>query len=431
MRKIHLIRELGFFDCVMLGIGFIIGSGVFIMPLVAAKLAGTYSLLAWLLAGVYSIFAGLSFAEAAAKIPKAGGLYTYAHQAFGDFVGFFAGWTFWIGYCVTIATEQWALGWYLRFFLPQYSDIIRVSVGALTGLVLTYFNYRGVKKGANIEDIFTVGKLLAIFIFIIGAALYFKVANLYPLAPSGTDLLPAVGSATVLLLWAYLGVEIITVPEEEIKNARKTVPRAIVLSVFSVIVIYLLLATFFLGAAPWEGFASSQSPLSDVFTSVTHSFIGGAIIAIGGLVSIVGSLNAVILGAARISFAMSRDGLFPRIFSKIHPKYETPYTAIALQTVLALLLTYSVTDFVALASLAVFFTIFPYALSSFATYKLIKQAKGKLHVLRHETIPIISGIASVALLFVYLNQPMILEIAGVMVFIGLLVFIERKKIRRL
>ena len=90
----------------MLGVGFIIGSGIFIMPLIAAETAGTYSLIAWVIGGVYAIFAGLSFAEAAAKVPKVGGLYSYAHRAYGDFAGFFAGWTFWIGYWLTIATEQ-------------------------------------------------------------------------------------------------------------------------------------------------------------------------------------------------------------------------------------------------------------------------------------------------------------------------------------
>ncbi len=231
MRKIRLIKEMSFFDCVMLGIGFIIGSGIFIMPLVAAETAGTYSLIAWIIGGIFAIVAGLSFAEAAAKVPKVGGLYSYAHKAYGDFGGFFAGWTFWIGYCITIATEQWALGWYLRFFLPQYSDLIRVTIGVMTGLILTYINYRGVKTGARVEDIFTVGKLAAIFLFIIGTIIFFKVTNLYPLLPSTTtNLFPAVGSATVLVLWAYLGVEIITVPEGEIKNAKRVVPKAIIMA---------------------------------------------------------------------------------------------------------------------------------------------------------------------------------------------------------
>jgi len=422
---------MSFFDALMLGIGFLIGSGIFIMPLVAAKAAGTYSLIAWVIGGIYSILAGLAFAEAAAKIPKAGGLYTYTHKAFGDFVGFFAGWTFWLGYWITIATEQWAIGWYLGFFMPQLSDLIRVSIGVLIGLILTYMNYRGVETGAHIEDIFTVGKLIAIGIFIIGALMFFKVSNLYPLLPSNTDALPAVGSALVLVLWAYLGQEIITVPEDEIKNARKTVPKAIVIAVLSVTAIYLLVATSFLGAVRWTDYVNSQSPLADVFREVTHSQIGGIIITIGGLVSIIGSLNAVILATSRIAFSMSRDGLFPKIFAKIHPKHKTPYMALLLQTVFAVILTYAVKDFVLLASLAVFFTIIPYALSSFATLKLIDKAKGKLHLISSRAIPAISGVLSVVLIGVYFSKPAVLQIAAVLLFVGLIIFVERKKIKRL
>lgn len=424
---------MSFFDALMLGIGFLIGSGIFIMPLIAAEAAGTYSLLSWMLGGIYSIFTGLAFAEAAAKIPKAGGLYTYTHKAFGDFVGFFAGWTFWIGYWITIAAEQWALGWYLSFLLPQISLTIRVAVGVMTGLILTYFNFRGVERGARIEDVFTVGKLLAIGVFIIGALMFFKVDNLYPLLPTTntTGALTAVGIATVPVLWAYLGQEIITVPDEEIKNARKTVPKAIIIAVLTVTAIYMLVAVAFLGAARWSNYIGSQSPLSDVFRSITGSQIGGIVIAIGGLISIIGSLDAVILATARISFSMSRDGLFPKVFAKIHPKYKTPYTAILLQTVFALVLTCTVTNFVTLASLAVFFTIVPYALSSFATYRLIVLAKGKLHVLRTRATPLIAGIVSVGLIIFYLTQLIVLEVASILLFIGLLVFIERKKIRRL
>lgn len=416
----------------MLGIGFLLGSGIFIIPLVAAEAAGTYSLIAWAIGGVYAIFAGFTFAEAAAKVPKVGGLYSYAHQAYGNFAGFFTGWTFWIGYWLTISTEQWAIGWYLGFFLPQFSDLIRVTIGVLTGLFLTYINFRGVETGARIEDIFTVGKLAAVAVFIIGLILFFKVTNLYPLAPSGTtNLFPAIGSAMILVLWAFLGVEIITVPDGEIKNAKKVVPKAIIISILSVTVIYLLVSTTFLGAARWTSYVSSQSPLADLFRNVTSSEIGGIIISVGGLIAIIGSLNAVILGAARIAYSMSKDDLLPQIFSKIHPKYGTPYMAMLIQTVLALILAYTVKDFVSLASLAVFFTLVPYTVSSFATLRLIKKANGELTVLSSRVIPVISGIASLALLAAYWNNPFILEIAGVMLLLGLAVYIERKRIHKL
>ena len=416
----------------MLGIGFLLGSGIFIIPMVAAKAAGTYSLVAWAIGGIYAIFAGFSFAEAAAKVPQVGGLYSYAHKAYGDFAGFFTGWTFWIGYWLTISAEQWAIGWYLAFFLPQVSNLIRVSIGVLTGLVLTYINFRGAETGARVEDIFTVGKLAAIVVFVIGMIIFFKVANLYPLMPSGTtNVVPAVGSATILVLWAFLGVEIITVPDGEIKNAKRVVPKAIIVSILSVTAIYLLVSTAFLGAARWTSYTTSQAPLADLFRDVTNSQIGGIIISVGGLIAIIGSLNAVILGAARISYSMSKDKLLPEIFSKIHAKYGTPYMAMLIQTILALILTYTVTDFVSLAALAVFFTLIPYTISSFATLRLIKKANGELTVLSSRLIPVISGMASLVLLAAYWNKPFILEIAGAMLLLGLILYAIRKKIQKL
>jgi APA family basic amino acid/polyamine antiporter len=438
MRRIRLIRGMGFFDSVMLGIGFIIGSGIFIMPLIAAEISGTYSIIAWVLGGIYQVITGLCFAECAIKIRKAGGLYTYAHKAFGDMVGFFAGWTFWIGYLITIAAEQWALGWYLQFFLPQVLLLIRVSIGVLTGLVLAYLNFRGVSIGGKIGDWLTVGKLFALILFIVGAALFFRIINFYPLLPASsagitgtTALLTAIGASTIVVLYAYLGEEIITVPDDEIKNAKKTVPKAVLISAISTMVIYVIAVAAFLGASRWTNFVSSQSPLSDLFTAVTHSQLGGIIITIGGLISIIGALNAVILGTARISFAMSRDKLFPQIFSRVHPIHNTPYMALLIQTVLALILSYTVTNFVALAALAVMFTLIPYALTSFATFKLIKKGGGELSILRFRGTPIIAGIASIVLIFVYLSQTLVLEIAAIILFLGLLVFVERKKIRRL
>lgn len=195
--------------------------------------------------------------------------------------------------------------------------------------------------------------------------------------------------------------------------------------------IYLLLSGSFLGAARWTNYTNSQSPLADLFRNVTNSWIGGVVISIGGLIAIIGSLNAVILGSARISYSMSKDKLFPKIFSKIHPKYGTPHMAILLQTVLALILAYTVKDFVSLAALAVFFTLVPYTISSFATLKLIKNAKGKLHILNTRAIPIISGVVSLALLAVYWNQPLVLEVSGILLVVGLLVYLERKKIQKL
>jgi amino acid transporter len=428
MRKIRFIRGLSFFDSVMLGIGFIIGSGIFIMPLLMAQQAGTFSLLAWVLAGIYSILTAFCFAEAAAKLPEAGGLYSYAHHAFGDTVGFISGWTFWIGYWITIATEIWAIGYYLQFFLPQLDILARVFISAIIALVLSFINYRGVQISGDLEDVFTVGKLVPLVLFIAVGLFFIQPQNYFPIIPQNISPLPALGSATLLALWAFLGAEIITVPEEEVKNARRVVPKAILIAATTVIGIYLLVSAVFLGVN-WQRFANSESPLADAFKAITSGYIGewgGVIIAVGALISIIGALNAVILGSARISFAMARDRLFPNFFGKLHPKHKTPYVGIIIQTIFALVLAFSLTDFTQLANLAVMFTIIPYTISCLAVLRLIKKAKGDIIILESRVIPLLAVLISLILLTQFNNFVKIF--GGTFVLIGIVFFIFRKKV---
>jgi len=434
MRRVrtHFSKDLGLVDSILLGIGFIIGSGIFLFPIIMAAKAGTFSLVSWVIAGFYSILTGLCFAENAAKIPKAGGLYSYAHESFGNSVGFITGWTFWIGYWITIATEMIGIALYLKFFLPAFSDISRTIIATIIGLILTFINYRGVKLGGKAEDVFTIGKLIPLLVFVLVGVFLINYQNYYPLLPLDTSLFPAIGSATIFALWAYLGVEIITVPEEEIKNAKRTVPRAIVIAIFTVMLIYVLVSAVALGLGRWETYLSSQSPLADIFKTATDRYIGnagGILLALGGLISIIGSLNAVILGSSRISFAMSRDNLFPKFFSHLHPKYRTPDYGMVIQIILAIALTYFLADFASLASLAVMFTLVPYLFSCLATIKLIKVARWKTHILHTRYTPFLAVIFSFVLFFYIEYQILLLGL--IFILIGLAVYFFRKQFSKL
>jgi len=163
MRRIgtRFSKDLGLRDSVLLGVGFIIGSGIFLFPITMASMAGTYSLLSWVIGGVFTIVTGFCFAENASRIPKAGGLYSYAHQELGNTIGFLAGWSFWIGYWLTISTETKALSLYSAFFLPSYfNDLSRLLIATAIVVVLTAINYRGVREGAESQGIFTIGKII-------------------------------------------------------------------------------------------------------------------------------------------------------------------------------------------------------------------------------------------------------------------------------
>ncbi len=402
--RTRFAKDLGLTDSVLLGVGFIIGSGIFLFPILMASKAGTFSLVAWVIGGIYTILTGLCFAENAQRKPKAGGLYSYAHDAFGDGLGFVTGWSFWIGYLVTITTETVAVSFYLKFFLTSFPDTSRLIIAIIITLALTFFNYRGVKLGGRIEDSFTIGKLIPLLIFVVVGAFLLNSQNYYPLLPSSSDIQPAsaIGAVTILALWAYLGIEIITVPDEEIKEAKRTVPRAIVIGVLVVMSIYLLVSAVALGLGHWENFVNSESPLADLFQAATQKYVGaagGTLMALGGLISIIGALNAVILGASRILFAMSRDGIFPKEFHHLHDKFRTPDRAMALQTILAIALLLALSNITSLASLAVLFTIIPYLFSTLATIKIIRKDRWKTHILHTRLIPFLAVAFSVGLLF--------------------------------
>ena len=432
MRKsaTKLPQDLGLLDSVLLGIGFIIGSGIFLFPILMAGKAGTFSLLSWVIGGVYTILTGLCFAENASRNSKAGGPYSFAHDSFGNLVGFMTGWTFWIGYVITIAAETVGISLYLSFFLPGLETYWRIIVATVVALTLTFVNYRGVKLGGRTEDAFTIGKLVPLLIFIAVGAFLVNVQNYFPLLPANVMPIPAVGSATVFALWAYLGVEIITVPEEEIKDAERTVPKAIIIAVFSVMSIYLLVAAVALGLERWENFVNAKAPLADVFQAATQKYIGntgGILMAVGGLISIVGSLNAVILGTARISFAMARDELFPKMLGHLHARFKTPDISMLLQTVIALILVLVIKDFTALASLAVLFTIVPYLLSNCATIKIIRDAKWKTHVLHTRWVAFLAVGFSLALFFYFDFGTLLL--ASLFILVGFGFYFSRRHFR--
>jgi amino acid transporter len=402
-----MTRALGFWDAVFLGVGFIVGSGIFIMPVLAAQTAGSWSLLAWIAAGLYTILTGLCFAELAVRIPKAGGLYAYAHQELGNFLGFFTGYSLWLGYWITIAVETLALAWYLSFFTSVNFEL-RLAIAVFIAFLFTLINYRGVKWGGETEDFLTIGKLVPLGILIlVGIPLFNPSAfsagfQLNGVAqPSAQDVLPVFFSSLILVLWAYQGVEIITVPEEEIKNAKKTVPKAIIVSVVSVMVLYSLIALVVLGSVDWKQFVSSESALAKIAEVLAGGW-GGALLALGGLVSILGALNAVILGSARVSFAMSRDGLFPRFFAHLHEKHRTPDYALFLHFVFMVLAVWFYRDFVFLASLVVFFTLVPWFFSCLSALRMQREMH-KHSLFNHEAVPFLATMLTL-MLAVYLLQ---------------------------
>ena len=377
----YLKRELGLFDVVNLVIGTIVGADIYIAAAFGAGYLGPSSIFAWLLAGLMAITIALCFAECSSLLPRVGGPYAYAKEAFGDFVGFMAGWALLIASWSAIAVFPLAFVSYLLYFYPTMPQWLQVIVKILFILILTLINYYGVKEAGRLNDVLTILKLAPILLFTLFGIVYFLfnpglfLSNFTPLVPLGWG---GMGSALVLIFWAYVGFELVTVPSDEIKDAKKTIPQAIILGMGVIIIFYLVTNLVILGAVPWMELSTSSAPLSLAGSALLGGF-GAILLTVGALFSISGSDEAGILSSARIPYAMAGDGLLPGFFARVHPEYGTPYVALLLQgifTGVASILG-SISQ---LIILSVFTLLFCYLITSLAVFPLKKKYDGGINL---------------------------------------------------
>jgi APA family basic amino acid/polyamine antiporter len=367
-------KMLNLFDVVNLVVGTIIGADIYIAAAFGAGLLGPASLIAWVLAGLMAIIIALSFAECSSLVPKAGGPYAYAKDAFGDFIGFLSGWALIIAEWSAIAVFPLAFVAYIQYFFPNISFTVQTIIKIIFIILLTGINYLGVKEAGRVNDILTVLKLAPIFILTLIGIIYFIIkpsvfiSNFTPFLPLG---LGNLGSAIVLIFWAYVGFELVTVPSDEIADSKRTIPRAIALGMGVVALFYIVTNFVIVGIVPWQQLSHSSAPLTLAGYALLAGF-GALFITVGALLSISGSDEAGILSSSRIPYAMAGDGLLPRIFAKKHPKYETPYMALIIQGVItgaaAIFGTIS-----GLIILSVFTLLFCYILTCIAVFPLRKK----------------------------------------------------------
>ena len=390
----YLKRELGLFDVISLVIGTIVGADIYIAAAFGAGFLGPASVLAWILAGLMAITIALCFAECSSLVPKVGGPYAYAKDAFGDFVGFLVGWSLLIASWSAIAVFPLAFVSYLKFFFPYMSPAVQVIVKILFVLFLTVVNYFGVREAGKANDILTILKIAPILVFTIAGIIYFIlkpsifISNFTPLAPLG---FAGLGSALVLIFWAYVGFELVTVPSDEIIDSKKTIPLAIIMGMSIIAIFYVVTNFVILGLVPWQELSTAPAPLALAGFAVMGS-LGAIFLTLGALLSISGSDEAGILSSARIPYAMAGDGLFPKFFSKVHPKYGTPYVALFIQNTVTLIAAIFGT-ISQLIILSVFTLLFCYLITSISVFPLRNKYSGGFRL--PWIIPVLAIITSI------------------------------------
>lgn len=312
----ELRRRLGTFDTVTLGLGSMIGAGIFVALAPAAAAAGSGLLIGLAIAAVVACCNAMSSARLAVRYPQSGGTYVYGRERLGPFWGHAAGWSFVVGKTASCAAMALTVGHYLW---PAHAHAVAVaSVVALTGV-----SYLGIQKSAMLTRAI-VALTLFVLVMVVVAALGFGDVDASRLVPdtTGYGVLQAAG----LLFFAFAGYARIATLGEEVRDPVTTIPRSATIALAIALVVYAVVAVSALAQLGAAGLASSAAPLSDAVRAAGFPALAPAV-GVGAAISALGALLALLLGVSRTTLAMARDRHFPHVLTAVHPRHATPHRA--------------------------------------------------------------------------------------------------------
>ena len=427
-------KTVGFLQGLAIVVGMIIGSGIFLKPSIVLNNAGSpfLALVAWILGGVVTLCSALSIAEIASNIPKAGGLYSYLEELYGEKLGFLLGWVqSVISYPASVAAQAIAFATYSAFFIPMTLWQQRfLAFGVLALLLL--LNILSTRYGGIIQVIATVGKLIPVAA-ILGFGLFSG------MAPGASGMSTAlvgeggagIGAAILGTLWAYDGWIGVTNMAAEMKDPKKNLPKVISIGIIFVIVVYALFNVVLFNALPAHQLASSKTPGADAAVALFGE--GGAtFLTIGIMVSVFGALNGYLMTAARVPQAMAERKQLPLsgVLAKIHPKFETPANALIMQSILAVIYILS-GSFNFLTDLLIFVLWIFFTLGVVGVFILRRQGKSSTNNYRVPLYPITPAIGILGSIFILgstvIDEPVQSLIGIGVTLLGLPVFFWLKK----
>jgi APA family basic amino acid/polyamine antiporter len=339
-----LPRRLTFFDGAALLVGSVIGSGIFVVPsLIAQRVPEPGLVIAiWIFSGLLVLCGALTLAELGAMLPHSGGMYVYMREAYGPFWAFLYGWTIMlVAIPGAIAALTTAFLLYLKLFVPMTLWVEKaLGIGILLGLAAV--NVRSAKQGAGVQNLFTILKVGGL-VLLVGLALLTRrgdTSNFLPLMPDGlsTALLTAIGLSMISTLFAYDGWQFVSLVAGEVRDPQRNVPRSIILGVLIVIVVYVSANLAYIYVLGQPRIATAERVAADAMWEMIGP-TGATVISLAILCSTFGAISANVLAAPRVFFAMGRDGLLFRQLATVHPRYQTPATAIWTLAIWAGLLT--------------------------------------------------------------------------------------------
>ncbi len=348
--EIRLSREMRLIDVTMIGVGAMIGAGIFVLTGIAAGVAGPALILVFLLNGLVALLTAMAYAELGSAIHGAGGGYLWIKASLPDPSGFLSGWMDWFAHAVACSLYALGFGAYFREVLTVADiPVPEVPFGTLEAWlaviacsVFAFINFRGASEAGKAGNVVTIAKVAIIGAFI-AAGLWAMVqrpgwqGSFTPFMTSGWG---GIFAAMGLTFIAFEGYEIIAQTSEEVESPKRNVPRAVFLSLLIVIPIYLLVALVAIGAVVPPAGMSVTAYLGEAkeiaLVTAADQFVvgGGIVILVGGLLSTVSALNATIYSSSRVAFAMARDASLPGLVARVHKKRSTPHYAILFSTII-------------------------------------------------------------------------------------------------
>ncbi len=331
----NLKREIGVRSFTLAIINMTVGTGIFVLPALVAENLGSAAIVAYLVCGVLIFLIALCFAEVGSKVTVTGGTYSYIETAFGPFAGFIANNLFLIGSCVVSdAAIVNALADTLKYFFPVLGiEIYRILFFVFIFGTLALINIRSVKHGVRFIEIAAFAKLIPLVLLIVVGAGFVSPENL---KWASTPTIGSIGTASLLLIYAFMGLETQVSNSGEMKNPKRTVPLGIFLGVTCVLILYISIQLVTQGVLGDTILDHKDSPLAAV-AGIIFGKVGITLMIVATTISMFGGLGGAMLGNPRILYAGARNGVLPKVLATVHSRYFTPHIAVALYASLGLL----------------------------------------------------------------------------------------------
>ena len=371
-RPPELRRDLGLLDAVGVGVGAIIGAGIFVVTGVAAAVAGPAFLVGLAIAGIAATANALSSAELAVNYPQSGGTYEYGYRVLNPWFGFVAGWMFLASKISAAGTVALGLAGYLDMLVPWLPPRT-IAVGAI--LLFTVVSYFGVRKSSQVNLLIVLVSVSSLLLFVGSGVSSFRLENLSPFAPTR---LSGILEASAILFFAYTGYARIATLAEEVRNPVSTIPRAVIITLVATGGLYLAVSLVAVGAVGSARMAATAAPLWVAAEAFSWPWVS-TVVAIGGVTAMLGVVLSQLLGLSRMVFAMARYGDLPSFLKHVHPRHRTPNRAVLVVGLIAAVVAATGT-LASVASAAAFTILVYYGIANLAALRLERTKKLYPHI---------------------------------------------------